>query len=561
MLSNADSCYSDGGVKPSRRNAMIQLLGLLGLSGVQRRLIASPAAPVIQSRRFSVPVVNDKGELVSHYEASARYFVEDLGAGTKLEIALIPGGSFDMGSTAPTVKLRPSEQPIHRVSVKPFALGVFEVTRAQWRQVSALPQVSIKLQSYSLGGIPLEVDNALPRDIVWWPEAIEFCRRLEQYTGRRYRLPSEAEWEYACRAGTATKYYFGDGINHQIANYDDGLARPYGLTPVGSKQAPNRFGLHDMHGNVLEWCADSTHFTYEGAPSDGSVWINTLDPDSRIERGGMYWSNPDVARSAARDNGNVSVTFSGLGFRVALDWPEGGYDPVTNGESPVNAASGLSGPVSPGEIVTIYGFQIGPSTPTSLRLDENGLVATELAGFRVLFDGVAAPLLYVSESQINVVVPYETQARKETQIMVESQGQTSVPVTLAVVPARPAIFMIGGSGQGAIVNQDGSINSASISAERGSVVSIYATGEGQTLPQGISGSVTKRPFPAPVLPVEIVIGDVSAEVLYVGGAPTAVAGLLQVNARIPLSITKGQQQVTLRVGGESSQPGVFIHVE
>ena len=144
-----------------------------------------------------------------------------------------------------------------------------------------------------------------PVEQVTWFDAVEFCQRLSQYTKRNYRLPSEAEWEYACRAGTTTPFHFGETITSELANYN--AESTYGDAPkgesrgetteVGSFGVANGFGLYDMHGNVYEWCADQYHDNYEGAPTDGSAWIeeiNDNDNHSRLLRGGSWYFNPGL---------------------------------------------------------------------------------------------------------------------------------------------------------------------------------------------------------------------------------------------------------------------------
>jgi uncharacterized protein (TIGR03437 family) len=247
---------------------------------------------------------------------------------------------------------------------------------------------------------------------------------------------------------------------------------------------------------------------------------------------------------------------------LALDVSSGFLDPSIQGDGVTNAATGITGAVAPGEIVTLWGNNIGPKTPASLALDERGNVGTQLSGIRVLFDGVPAPLLYISTNQVNAVVPYTVVGQKSTQIIVDSQGQTSAPVSVSVVDSSPALFTAdsSGQGQGAIANQDGSLNGANNPALRGTVVSIFATGEGQTDPPGVDGKLVGSLAPVPVLPVQVLIAGVVAEVQYAGGAPGEIAGLLQINARVPAAIPAGPQSLLVRIGQASSQAGVFIMV-
>ena len=176
-----------------------------------------------------------------------------LGNGITLELVRIPGGEFLMGS--PEGEGSDNEKPQHKVTVPEFWMGKYPVTQAQYSAVIG------KNPSHFKG-------KNLPVEQVNWNDAIEFCKRLSRKTGKSYRLPSEAEWEYACRAGTTTRYFFGDDLTQQQANFDLNLGK---TSPVGTYPA-NAFGLHDMHGNVWEWCQDYWHGNYDGAPMDGRAW-------------------------------------------------------------------------------------------------------------------------------------------------------------------------------------------------------------------------------------------------------------------------------------------------
>jgi formylglycine-generating enzyme required for sulfatase activity len=268
----------------------------------------------------------------------AQYFTEDLGNGIGLDMVLIPGGSFLMGSPEDELERSESEGPQRTVTVPHFFLGKYSVTQAQWQAVLALPQVNRELESDPSkfkGNDPRgNGEAARPVENVSWYDAVEFCDRLSQLTGRPYRLPSEAEWEYACRAGTTTPFHFGETITTDLANYDgtddpDGRwSGSYGRGPkgiyrqetttVGSFGVANAFGLFDMHGNVWEWCLDHWHSNYEGAPTDGSAWITDNEEASRLLRGGSWKYDPRNCRSASRsyyvnfpDSRNYNI-----GFRV-----------------------------------------------------------------------------------------------------------------------------------------------------------------------------------------------------------------------------------------------------
>ncbi|MFM6343985.1 MAG: formylglycine-generating enzyme family protein [Dolichospermum sp.] len=238
----------------------------------------------------------------------------------ELEMIDIPEGIFIMGSPKNEEGSINSEKPQHEVTIKPFLMGKYSVTQKQWRTVAALEKVNIDLASYPSY---FEGDNR-PVEQVSWHDAIEFCARLSNYTKKPYRLPTEAQWEYACRAGTTTPFHFGDRITTDLANYDgnytygDGLKGVHrkGTTEVGSFKA-NEFGLHDMHGNVWEWCQDDWHDNYEGAPIDGSAWISLSN--RKVLRGGSWNYYPVLCRSASRNWDNAKFNYNNFGFRVVCD--------------------------------------------------------------------------------------------------------------------------------------------------------------------------------------------------------------------------------------------------
>ena len=238
-----------------------------------------------------------------------------------LEMVAIPGGTFMMGSPPEELEHQDNESPQHSVTVQPFFMGKYQVTQAQWRFVAQLPQVNRELEqdpSHFKG------DNR-PVESVSWEDAVEFCDRLSQYTGRTYRLPSEAEWEYACRAGTTTPFHFGETITTDLVNYNGNYTYGQGskgvyrkeTTEVGSFGVANNFGLYDMHGNVWEWCQDDWHSDYEGAPIDGSAWLNNEENNNgKLLRGGSWVTFPGNCRSAFRLNYSLDDGNGYLGFRV-----------------------------------------------------------------------------------------------------------------------------------------------------------------------------------------------------------------------------------------------------
>ncbi len=242
--------------------------------------------------------------------------VLDLGQGQKMEFVKIPAGSFVMGSPEDEAEREDAEGPQHKVTIpRPFFMGKFEVTQAQYQTISGFNQAMFK------------GDDNCPEECVSWTDCVNFCDVLSQRTGRKVRLPSEAEWEYADRAGTTTVFWVGNDLSSKQANFNG--RGPFGkaekgphrdkTTPVGSF-APNAFGLYDTIGNVSEWCQDVFHDSYVGAPTDGSAWETNGNPEIRVYRGGAYDSDGASCRSAMRfaterrNNRN-----SRIGFRVVVE--------------------------------------------------------------------------------------------------------------------------------------------------------------------------------------------------------------------------------------------------
>ncbi len=272
--------------------------------------------PPLQVFEFDVVTVDTRGRETERRGSQARYFTEDLGSGVTIDVIAIPGGEFVMGSTQGDVGAY--ERPAHKVTLEPFFMGKYQVTQAQWRAVAVLPQINRHLDTEP----SCFKDPSRPVEQVSWYDAVEFCERLSRKTGREYRLPSEAEWEYACRGGMNTQFYFGETITTDLANYNGDCydSEPEGedrqeTTTVGSFPA-NAFGLYDMHGNVWEWCADFWHHEYTNALTDGSAWLIGGDKLNRPARGGSWLNDPKYCRSACRRPNELDSKYNCLGFRV-----------------------------------------------------------------------------------------------------------------------------------------------------------------------------------------------------------------------------------------------------
>ena len=306
----------------------------------------------LQHWNFVTPTVNRRGKIVKRTTHTASYFTEILADGIELEMVAIPGGTFTMGSPESEKYSNDNERPQHNVTVSPFFMGKYPITQGQWRAIASRTDLKVDLdldpepsnfkESYE------DIDRwQRPVENVNWYEAVEFCQRLSKLTGRNYRLPSEAEWEYACRGvreplnlekgETYPPFHFGETITGELANYDasytyaDEATGEYRkeTTPVGQFH-PNAFGLYDMHGNVWEWCADDWHDNYENAPTDGTAWLDKNEIDKytindekekyTVLRGGSWNDSPDLCRYAyrlnlfRRDERNFII-----GFRVVCD--------------------------------------------------------------------------------------------------------------------------------------------------------------------------------------------------------------------------------------------------
>jgi eukaryotic-like serine/threonine-protein kinase len=283
------------------------------LEKVQRQIVEVVEKPkwlgLWSRKEHQTKTIEDWQIQPSHQKAER--FVEDLGNSLQLEMVYVPSGSFQMGS--PSNEGPEGEKPQHLVKVNGFYLGRYVVTQEQYLTIS--------------GNNPASWPGSnLPIENVSWHDAQQFCQLLSDRTGKKYRLPSEAEWEYACRANSTKPYYYGATITTEVANFD-GSSTNVGKGEYHKKTTPvdlfpaNGFGLHDMHGNVWEWCADCWRKNYVEAPTDGSSRNNWQynEDDGRIVRGGSWHFNAKYCRSATRFRREASDRCNFVGFRVACD--------------------------------------------------------------------------------------------------------------------------------------------------------------------------------------------------------------------------------------------------
>jgi formylglycine-generating enzyme required for sulfatase activity len=252
---------------------------------------------------------------VAHLEGSTATL--DLGGGVGLELVRINPGQFMMGAPESDPDFNVSEGPVHPVTIaKPFFIGKYEITQGQWKIIRGN-------QSHANQG------DRFPADGVGWSDAANWCKEMSGRLGVTMRLPTEAEWEYACRAGTTTAFAFGDKLAAGQAKFNTGDPQSLAgqTAPVGSFK-PNAWGLYDMHGNVWEWCQDTLQEDYAKAPTDGSAWVDLQNQYKRVRRGGSWKDTASALRSASRwsSNGDAKepdMRNDQVGFRVVVEVPAG----------------------------------------------------------------------------------------------------------------------------------------------------------------------------------------------------------------------------------------------
>ncbi len=322
----------EGEYGPRPISAVVEYIQSLPLYDAEGDTIAiagasgEPGRPVLEGElsdvAFRSVVLDGGGRVMERPTGKARVFRESLPGGPSFEMVVVPAGSFRMGLADDDVTFDEFCRPGHEVTIPAFYLARTEVTRELWRAVAALPRVSRDLPVEPPG----PADGSLPVTSVSWADANEFCLRLEKATGRPYRLPTESEWEYACLGGGAGPYATGASIDATYSNVlvepDDPESAKGPLrgkpTPVGSLGVANRFGLFDMDGNVTEWCADTFHSNYVGAPVDGSAWTTGSSDTKRVLRGGafdVHWSDASARKRFGFD---PMVRYAICGMRIAL---------------------------------------------------------------------------------------------------------------------------------------------------------------------------------------------------------------------------------------------------
>ena len=297
LPSNTDAIL--GGQTPPPVNAAV----LGGVAGAKQQIAREWGLSdgLVTCARFETVFVNDNAEIIEQQQKEVFCYTVDIN-GVSLEMVYVPAGNFAMGGiphsgNQPAYQL---VQPIHLVTLESFFIGKYHVTQKQYLALMGTNPAYFK------------GNDRHPVEEVSWQDAMEFCRRLSELTNKNFTLPSESQWEYACRAGTDTNFYFGREINSELVNFDnltnDKYARGRSIcrtTPVGI-YPPNSWCLYDMHGNVRDWCLDTYHHGYIGAPSDGSAW---LEVDRNDYNNRDSWNYHSFRGGSWNDTGEMCASY------------------------------------------------------------------------------------------------------------------------------------------------------------------------------------------------------------------------------------------------------------
>jgi uncharacterized protein (TIGR03437 family) len=477
--------------------------------------------------------------------------------GVPMELVRIPNGKFIMGNDRSP---NPEEKPAHLVSLKSFYLGQYEVTRGQWNFVRTLPKINRDLEPMFIGtSNGWTREETTPADFLFWDDAIEFCGRLSRFTGKTYRLPSEAEWEYACRASTTTEYSFGDQIDYSLAHMKNSLStEPVPLLlPVGKKGYSNKWGLFDMHGNAGEWCLDAEHPNYIGAPTDGSAW----GLGGGAQRGGYYGVKEEFGRSASRLFWTRNLRISTFGFRVVAEvTPTIG----TGSIAATSAANYLPQNLSAYSLGSLFGVNLS----TEIKAAESLLLPTTLAGVSVfvkdvLGDEHLAQLLFVSPTQINFHMPAELPTGTAN-VYAVLNGNIHSSGTINIVNTSPGLFTADATGKGfaaAVVQRVKSTGESTYEAVthfdpvQNRIVALpidLASRDGEEVFLALFGTGIRGR--SSLVNATAQVGASVVEVLYAGVQPD-FAGLDQINLRLPKSLMgSGEVNIIVSVDGLEANP-------
>ena len=414
-----------------------------------------------------------------------------------------------------------------------------------------------------------------------WGVAVDSAGNLYIADLGNNRIRKVSGGEITTVAGNGTAGYSGDG--GAAANAE--LNGPSAIAP----DSAGNFYIADFENDRIRImssssCTYSIGSTSLVAPASGAYFNVSIQTGASCQwtisdlpgwitvSGAFAGTGTDTVTFVVFPNNSAStlsttVLFAGLSVKVTA--AAATATPLAPILAVTNAASFATGAVSPGEIVTLWGNGIGPATPAYAIVDPStGKLATTIGGAEVLFNGIPAPMIYASSTQISAVVPYEMAPVASPGVWIKYAGQTSNAFQVTSARTAPGLFTQNsqGFGPGAILNQDNSVNGPSNPAAKGSIVQVYLTGEGQTNPPGVTGAITTATLPppqvtpAPVQPILVSIGGQPAPYAYAGEAPGFVAGLMQLNVQIPSNAPSGNLPITVSIGGNTSQSNVTVSV-
>lgn len=539
---------------------------------MRKLIITILLALVTQQVYRSQPNVNyvgfspDAKAIASSCNASAEStspfgkYIENIN-GVPLELVRVPAGSFLMGND---ISQNPEEKPAHIVSLKSFYIGQYEITRKQWNVVAdTLPKVNRDLGRQYIGpGISWNFEETMPADALFWDDALEFCDRLTKLTGNKYRLPSESEWEYACRAGTQTEYSFGNEVNYNLVYFRNIAAGDpsFWLWPVGGKGYSNDWGLFDMHGSVAEWCLDVEHSNYNGAPTDGTAWVSSGNQNNRVNRGGQYSQSEELGRSSSRRFWWRYTTVSGFGFRVVAEiTPTIGSNLII----PASAASYSTDRMAVDSIVTLFGSGLAEESQSAT----GNTLPLSLGGASVFIrdqsgSEYAAPIFFVSPGQINIQIPSSVATGPATVFGV-NRGNIQSTGPLEISTVSPGLFTADASGKGVAAGLVLRITANGDQIYEPIARYDQSTGRFTALPIDVSDSTghaylilfgTGIRHHMGLGGITATIGGESAEVTY-SGMQGEYRGLDQCNIRLPQSLKgRGTVSVSLTIDNVDANP-------
>jgi uncharacterized protein (TIGR03437 family) len=368
-------------------------------------------------------------------------------------------------------------------------------------------------------------------------------------------IGAQLYWPGGVAVDSAGNVYVADNNNNRIRVLTPtGPPCTYSASP-GALQAPASGGMVTVGIQTAASCT----WAVSGLPG----WMMVSGASS-----GAASASVALAVFPNHSGATLSATISIAGVSVTVTQPTAATAPLPPIAAMTNAASYTTGPVSPGELITIFGSGIRPATAAYATVDpRSGKLATTIGGVEVLFNGIPAPMIYASSTQVSAVVPYEMASAANPSVWISYGGQTSSAYQLSLAAAAPSLFAqnASGSGPGAILNQDNTLNGPGHAAGKGSIVQVYMTGEGQTNPPGVTGRITPvgqvGDLPHLVLPIQVWIDGQSAVYTYAGEAPGMVAGVMQVNVQIPANAPSGALSIQVKIGENMSQNGITVSVQ